>query len=305
MIAEKYMDLHTHTLASDGIKSNTELIEVANENNINILAITDHDYLMSYEEFSNLQKEAGESILLIRGTEVNCTFIASNGEKICTHIVVLFPNKESDTTFFQKNILSKNKDYDRRLYIENVLSKIKEVLNISITYQELEKRFGHYIGRPQIAIHLSEILGTTPDQILDEYIGSRGLKKAYVSNPYKGNFVSMTEIIDEAKRAKAIPILAHPLLYSPKFQLEIIEAFHTIAGDIGGIEYFYARYDDNERKIIDKYLTIAGWKNPILSVGSDYHGIFLADDIAKNKIPSSHYINHILPRWIEFYGENH
>lgn len=299
----KYADFHTHTTNSDGVKTANELVEYAKENEIGILAITDHDYMMPLEKFKEFQEEVGDDVLLVRGTEASCAFVTSTNKIEGVHIVVLFPDAESDTTSFQENILDKNKNYDRRIYINKLLLKIEEVLNVKITYEELQERFGEYVGRPHVAIRLAEILGSTPDHVRDQYIGSKGLKKAYVPNPHRKNFATMAEIIEEAKKAKGIPILAHPLLYSEEFQLEIMKAFHEAAGEIGGIEYYYAKYGEEERKIMEQYLDIIGWNDPIYSVGSDYHGIFEVNDISKNKISTSHYMEHMLSRWNNFYED--
>ena len=45
-----YIDLHTHTTASDGQYTPSELVTMAKEKNIELLSITDHDTVSGLEE---------------------------------------------------------------------------------------------------------------------------------------------------------------------------------------------------------------------------------------------------------------
>ena len=44
------VDLHTHSTASDGEKSPSELVFAAKENGVDVLALTDHDTVDGLEE---------------------------------------------------------------------------------------------------------------------------------------------------------------------------------------------------------------------------------------------------------------
>ena len=68
----KYCDLHTHTTLSDGALSAEELVERAIENNIGVLAITDHNRVLDYKEFKRLSEKYKDRIRLVRGVEVTC-----------------------------------------------------------------------------------------------------------------------------------------------------------------------------------------------------------------------------------------
>ena len=45
-----YIDLHTHTTASDGQYTPSELVTMAKEKNIELLSITDHDTVSGLKE---------------------------------------------------------------------------------------------------------------------------------------------------------------------------------------------------------------------------------------------------------------
>lgn len=69
------IDLHTHTINSDGTWTTKELLTKAEEIGLEVLSITDHDTAKSYieieknKELQNIYKGK-----LIRGAELNCTF---------------------------------------------------------------------------------------------------------------------------------------------------------------------------------------------------------------------------------------
>ena len=54
-----YSDLHTHTTASDGQYTPTQLVTLAAQNGLNILAITDHDTMDGLDEGIEAGKRLG------------------------------------------------------------------------------------------------------------------------------------------------------------------------------------------------------------------------------------------------------
>jgi predicted metal-dependent phosphoesterase TrpH len=66
------IDLHSHTTASDGILSPTELLTLAHETGLKALAITDHDTLGGLEEGASAARNVG--IRFIPGVEIEINF---------------------------------------------------------------------------------------------------------------------------------------------------------------------------------------------------------------------------------------
>src|SRR5687767_8425609 len=65
------IDLHSHTLASDGALTPRDLVRKAVEHGVSVLAITDHD---STEGIAEAQAEATRhpGFTLVPGLEINC-----------------------------------------------------------------------------------------------------------------------------------------------------------------------------------------------------------------------------------------
>ena len=82
-----YIDLHTHTLLSDGNYSAEELIQMALDNNISHLAMTDHNKI--HIDIEKLRVRYPD-IELISASEISAEYRTSRGERREVHIVGLF-----------------------------------------------------------------------------------------------------------------------------------------------------------------------------------------------------------------------
>jgi len=74
----KYIDLHTHTTASDGVLTPREIIDYAIEKELHGIAITDHDTVAGVED-AIAYGNSKEDFLVIPGIELSTEH---NGEEI-------------------------------------------------------------------------------------------------------------------------------------------------------------------------------------------------------------------------------
>ena len=68
----KYIDLHTHSTASDGTCSPTEVAISAKKASLSIIALTDHDTMSGVEECFKKGLELDLSV--IAGVEMSCVY---------------------------------------------------------------------------------------------------------------------------------------------------------------------------------------------------------------------------------------
>jgi len=80
-------DLHSHSTASDGVLSPTELVLLAAENGVDVLALTDHDSTDGHAEAAQATAVAG--IRFIPGIEISVSW-----RKRLIHIVGLKVNSD-------------------------------------------------------------------------------------------------------------------------------------------------------------------------------------------------------------------
>ena len=87
-----WIDLHSHTTASDGSLTPQELISLASQTGLDALAITDHDTFAGYEEAVPFGREA--DLDLVRGIELN-----SKLESRHVHLLAYFLSGEPSPEF--------------------------------------------------------------------------------------------------------------------------------------------------------------------------------------------------------------
>ena len=68
----RYADLHTHTYHSDGTRSPREVVDVALDHRLEILAISDHDNLAAFYEIKPYADSRG--MTLIPAMELSCAY---------------------------------------------------------------------------------------------------------------------------------------------------------------------------------------------------------------------------------------
>ena len=248
------VDFHVHTNKSDGILSPKEVVDRAYKNEVEILAITDHDTINGLSEAIDEAKV--RNIKLIPGIEFSCNY---NNESI--HLLGFFGDdsyKSEDFIEILNNIQEK-----RLLRAKKMIKKLSDEFNININFKDVLKHGKNIIARPHIAKAIIDAgYPYTHDYIFDNFIGKD--KPAYVPT----NKITIEEGIELLHKFNALVFLAHPVLIknSPledflKFNLDGIEAI-----------YFLNSKED------EKYLlNFAKEHNLLVSAGSDCHGDFKID----------------------------
>ena len=62
-------DLHMHSTYSDGLKTTEELFQLAKQNNVDVIAITDHDIVAGVEE--NFKNRMEYGVQYVPGIELS------------------------------------------------------------------------------------------------------------------------------------------------------------------------------------------------------------------------------------------
>lgn len=140
-----YQSLHSHTTQSDGHLSHKELLDVAKKYNVDCIAFTEHDSLMSEKMFKELKQDA--PVNWINGIEIDTGLPHDLPGSISgLHIVGLFVDP------FNKNLLDHCKKA-QAARIERMTKIIKNLAGIGIHITEedcLKASSGESVGRPHI-----------------------------------------------------------------------------------------------------------------------------------------------------------
>lgn len=247
------IDLHTHTLASDGTDTPTELVDLAVAAELAAIAVTDHDTVAGLAEAEAAGRAQGLEV--IRGCELSVQ--SSCGE---LHLLGLWlPHDVAGLE--QALALSRAR---RNVRNQVILEKLGR-LGMPIAYDAVcEEAGGEVIGRPHIAQVMVQ-QGYVPHvrAAFDGYL--RAGAAAYVPK----------EVIAAAEGAAllaglgATVSLAHPMLVrAPRAELEtVIAALRTHGLD--ALEAFHAEHSQGDEQYIK---ALAGRLGLGISGGSDYHG---------------------------------
>jgi len=246
-----HYDLHCHSTASDGALSPVELLDLAKKNNIEILALTDHDTVAGVRV---LQSNNHSNIKIIPASEFTCSW---NGRVL--HIVGLGIDLGSDAL---------NSYLDRLAELRELRSqKIAEIL-VSMGLPDIyadakELAGGGSIGRPHFAKAL-KLKGSVANeqQAFKKYLGIG--KKGDV----KMDWPSLEETIGVIAAASGVAVLAHPTKYKMTFTKlrAVISDFVNFGGR--GIEVSYPGVTPDHHYHL---LRIAKEYDLMVSAGSDFH----------------------------------
>jgi predicted metal-dependent phosphoesterase TrpH len=250
-----FIDLHTHSTASDGSYSPRELVRLAKEAGLKAVALTDHDTTDGLTE----AVAAGEAlgVEVVPGVEIS----AKHGGNTM-HILGYFLDFHSGELAERLGVLKQARK-DRN---PQIIAKLN-VLGIPVTMEQVERiSGGGQVGRPHIARALLESgFVTTVQQAFDIYLKSGG--KAYVS---KFRFPP-DEALDMIRQAKGVPVLAHPFtleMGSPPALKELLRNLQDLG--LAGIEVYYADHTPEQEAL---YLKLARELGLLVTGGSDFHGL--------------------------------
>ncbi|TFF97655.1 MAG: PHP domain-containing protein [Promethearchaeota archaeon] len=286
------IDLHLHSNKSDGLDSPSELVKKANNLGLKAIAITDHDTIDGVEEFLSVGEKF--KIITISGIEISIKHEPEREIKD-VHIVGLSIDHKSSLL---ANTLKKQMQ-GRLQQKKAICQRLREEFDYEITYEEVEAvADSQSVGRP----HIVEIMiQNNPEKVKDKtknelfkMISLGG--EAFVDRPFE---LTLEESIDLIKKAKGIPILAHPGIYEVSDRKSFVEL--CIDAGIEGIEieYTYNKnrpfYGTDKAKWAQKYLSeyyrkLANEFNLIKSGGSDYHGGKKGIKIGEAKVPNRYLI---------------
>ncbi len=190
-------DLHSHSTASDGALSPTELVRLAVEAGVRHLALTDHDSVAGIQEAAEAAQD--HPIQLIPGVEISVTW-----EKRCFHVLGLNidPNSESLTKGLRRLQQLRRERAERmdvHLKKHGISGALEAVQSMAGEGMITRTHFGRFLIAQGYAKDM-------PD-VFDKFL-VRG-KPGYVATQW----ADLEEALEWIQQASGIAVLAHPLRY--------------------------------------------------------------------------------------------
>jgi len=254
------MDLHSHTLRSDGVLRPAELVAAAAAAGVRLLAITDHDTLAGVRELGR-DGAVPAGLELVPGIEINSVLDeaesagAGDGE---VHILGLGVDPDDAAL---EAALARQRDA-RRVRFEQMVARLREIgLPVDRALEDQPTTTDEdALGRPRIARALIQCGYAT--SIEDAFVRhlSRG-RPAYV--PRQG--LGPVEAIRAIRAAGGIASLAH-FAEAPRhvpFIRELVDA------GLNGLEVYYRSYEPATVALLHD---IAARLGVAMTGGTDFHG---------------------------------
>lgn len=248
------IDLHSHTTASDGRLSVTELIDRALGFNIDVLAITDHDTVEALAPARAYIQEQALPITLINGIEISTVWQNKD-----IHIVGL--NIDPDASSLTQLI---EQQQQHRVGRAQLIAQRLEKATREGVFEEVSAIAG---DAPITRAHFAKWLvdngfAKTMQQVFKKYL-TRG-NPGYVPP----SWCSMSEAVEAIHAAGGQAVLAHPGRYdlTAKWLKRLLAAFVEANGD--AMEVAQPQQSQQERRNLADY---AIQYKLLASQGSDFH----------------------------------
>ncbi|QGG49335.1 PHP domain-containing protein [Heliorestis convoluta] len=249
-----YIDLHTHSTASDGTFRPSELVQKAKAEGVSVLAITDHDTVDGVEEAQTWGRLLG--IEVIGGVELSVNY---NNQEM--HILGYHVDRKNPLLLEGLHKLRHYRDIRNPLMIERL-----QKMGISITLEEVEEMArGQIVGRPHFAqVLMRKGIVSSTAEAFERFLGAG--QAAYV----KKEKLTPQEGIELLKQAGAIPVLAHPIYLEKQEK----ESFSAILGELVsyGLRGIEAYYPEHSAEDVKKFVSLAQEHHLLITGGSDFHG---------------------------------
>ena len=245
------IDLHLHTLASDGRLTPTELVQMVAKNGLKTISITDHDSTEGLAEAYEAVKEFPD-LRIIPGIEMSADI---PGDEV--HVLGYFLDYHNEE--FQATLSEFRRGRVDRAKV--MVEKLQD-LGKPVDWERVQNFAGDgTVGRPHIALAMVEAgYFKEPKEAFDEYLGNNGL--AYFDRPK----LAPAAGVEMIKKVGGVPVLAHPT-----FMNDMEEGISNLKKvGLVGMEVYYAQYDDDTVRHLAR---LAKEYDLIPCGGSDYHGL--------------------------------
>jgi hypothetical protein len=241
------IDLHAHSTASDGEHTPEELVQLAHERGVSVLALTDHDTTDCIDAV--LKAADGTSLQVIPGIELSCDVPEAEVHVLGYWIDWHLPEFQAMLVKFR----------DGRFGRAEKMVRILGELGSPISFERVKEIAGDAsLGRPHVAQALLEAGHvSTVTEAFDRFIGRNG--PAYVER-YR---ITPEDAVTLILRAGGVPVLAHPAQVK-----EYVEPM--VRAGMLGLEVHYAAYDDATRSALNH---LAKQYGLLATGGSDFHGL--------------------------------
>jgi 3',5'-nucleoside bisphosphate phosphatase len=247
------IDLHTHSNRSDGTFEPAEVVRLAAERALDVVALTDHDTTDGLAEALATGSVVGVEV--VPGVEFSAEFDGNSVHVLCYWM-------DPQDAALQLELRRLREDRFRRG--ELMVGKLRD-LGLPVAFQRVRAIAGDAtIVRPHIAQAMVEAgVVATEKEAFERYIGDGG--PAHVAK----HALDPVNAVALIEGAGGVCALAHPGMWGDQSSVPV-ELIERMAG--AGMRGLEVDHPDHTPEMRERYRTVAGELGLIATGGSDCHG---------------------------------
>jgi 3',5'-nucleoside bisphosphate phosphatase len=244
----RFVDLHTHSTASDGSRPAREVVRAAHDLGLTAIALTDHDTVAGLTDAGDEGLSLG--VRVVAGVELS----AVEGD-VETHLLGLH--------LADVHRLDSRLDELRTMRLsraERIVTRLNE-LGVKVSIEDvLSQAAGGAVGRPHIARALvNDGWATDFRDAFDRYLGNG--RAAYVPK----DRLPIEDAIAMIHDAGGVAVLAHPGASGTRARIEAL-----VAHGLDGVE---VRHPSHSHEDVVRLQALVDHFRLVPSGGSDWHGV--------------------------------
>lgn len=259
------LDLHVHTVYSDGEHTPLEILNICNERDISVVSITDHNSMQGSKQALNINPY--KNITVVPGIELSARYDVKGAN---LHIL----GYNIDVYNKQLNNVTNAVMEDNVMRLQSLVKLLKQHYDMNFKDADLHQIYSSIgnIGRPDIAklcvnygytnsVHEAFERYLNP---VDEMIAKRRVE-----------FTDKTAI-EYILEAGGVPCLAHPielLMEEDKLKAYVKK---LMSYGLQAVEVYQSKHSKDYTNMLLNMVTELGL---VYSGGSDYHGPIVTPDI--------------------------
>jgi predicted metal-dependent phosphoesterase TrpH len=262
------IDLHTHTTASDGSDTPSELVSNAVSEGLDVIGLTDHDTTSGWTEALEAANSSGLGV--VPGIELSAQILDNTGAvpPLSVHVLGYLVDPDNSALVAELAKIRSHRDDRLRLMVDRLAH------DLDITWDEVAGGMadGATPGRPHIAsVLVRKGIVADVSEAFDHYLASHG--------PYHVPHYAprLRQAIETIRLAGGVPILAHPLSGGRRFALDqahdedgLARQLAELAGwGLAGVEIHHR---ENAPAYLETLVTVTKKLGLIHTGSSDYHG---------------------------------
>jgi predicted metal-dependent phosphoesterase TrpH len=252
------IDLHTHSSRSDGTDDPADLVRIAADAGIDVLALTDHDTTAGWAEAT---KAKPDGLRLVRGAELSCVSTDGRGGRVSVHLLAYLFDPEHAAVVTEQTRLRA----ERRVRLVKMVTRMAED-GYPVDPATFLDRFPPDLpaGRPHLARALVDegVVGSVNEAFQSLLNNSSRYYLPRADTPVDAAIEMITS-------AGGVCVFAHPLARRRGRVVELSVIADLAGAGLAGVEVDHPDHDAPDRATLRGLAAELGL---VATGSSDYHG---------------------------------